>query len=368
MARKNRRRRSFFNLFFKIILIIFSISLLLCYLSVFVDPEIIPVFSLFGLYFFPIVLINLILLIIAASRRSSFGWITFIMLIPTLFFADSFIRFGEKKKIDGDGIGLMTYNVGKFAASGGDMTVRETQRKIAAFISEQNPDIAALQEFRIGDTSKIRSMFPRYPFIQKSLLKYRNGEYFAGNVTLSKYPITGGEKITFKGSTNMAMFSDIAVKDSVIRVYNLHLESNSISMTSLIKKMKGNYEDFSNEFANANEKVRHSSSKRTGQVKYILDDIQNSKYEALICGDVNDTPISFCFRKLSKGRKDTFAEGGNGFGATYSVLWPLLRIDYVLVPEYFKVISHRTLKVKYSDHYPVMTKINFDYDRKEQGN
>lgn len=368
MAQKHRRKKSFFNLFLKIILIIFSISLLLCYLSIFIDPEIIPVFSLFGLYFFPIVLINLVLLIIAAARRSSFGWITFISLIPTLFFADSFIQFGDNKKIDENGIRLMTYNVGKFAASGDNMKVEEVQRKIIDFISEQNPDIVAFQEFRISDTSKVRSMFPRYPFIQKFLLKYKVGKYFAGNITLSKYPIIGGEKIAFKGSTNMAIFSDINVKDSVIRVYNLHLESNSISMTSLIKKMKGNYENFSNEFANANEKVRHSSLKRTKQTKYILNDIQNSKYEALICGDVNDTPISFCFRKLSKGRKDTFAEGGNGFGATYSVLWPLLRIDYVLVPEYFKVISHKTLKIKYSDHYPVMTKINFDYDRKKQRN
>ena len=56
-------------------------------------------------------------------------------------------------------------------------------------------------------------------------------------------------------------------------------------------------------------------------------------------------------------RKDTFVEAGKGFGATYSGLWPLVRIDYVLYPKHFKAVSHRTPRLKYSDHYPVVAEI-----------
>ena len=81
---------------------------------------------------------------------------------------------------------------------------------------------------------------------------------------------------------------------------------------------------------------------------------------AVICGDVNDTPVSYCFRSLRSGRKDTFREAGRGFGATYRILWPLLRIDYAFVPENADVLEHRTLRLDCSDHYPVITEINMN--------
>ena len=55
--------------------------------------------------------------------------------------------------------------------------------------------------------------------------------------------------------------------------------------------------------------------------------------------------------------QDTFVEAGDGFGATYSRLWPMLRIDYVLCPKSCTVVTHETRKVRLSDHYPVITEI-----------
>jgi endonuclease/exonuclease/phosphatase family metal-dependent hydrolase len=60
---------------------------------------------------------------------------------------------------------------------------------------------------------------------------------------------------------------------------------------------------------------------------------------------------------MTRGRKDAFVEAGNGFGATYSLLWPMLRIDYILYPENGRAISHQTPRLPYSDHYPVITEI-----------
>ena len=65
--------------------------------------------------------------------------------------------------------------------------------------------------------------------------------------------------------------------------------------------------------------------------------------------------MSYTYHKLSYNRKDTFKESGKGFAATYSVLWPMLRIDYVFIPESFEGLSHKTIKCDFSDHYPVVT-------------
>ncbi|HON55375.1 MAG TPA: endonuclease/exonuclease/phosphatase family protein, partial [Bacteroidales bacterium] len=85
--------------------------------------------------------------------------------------------------------------------------------------------------------------------------------------------------------------------------------------------------------------------------------MSKSEYPAIICGDFNDTPMSYTYHILMKGMKDSFRESGRGFSATYSYLWPMLRIDYILYPEKFWSMSHITQKVPYSDHYPVFSGI-----------
>lgn len=363
-----RKTRSIFRFIFKIVLIVCAIPLLLCYVSVFINPEVVPVCSIFGVYFLPIVLLNIIILIIAALMRTSSFWITFVMLIPSLFFADSYVQFGKNDRENEDGLKLMTYNVGNFTSSQDGEDYEDVLSGVRKLVSEKEPDIISMQEFYVKDTSEAKNIFPGYPYTQKFFHTHYDGKYFVGNIIFSKYPIAGGDKITFHDSNNMAVYADIVVNGKQVRLYNLHLQSNSISMTSILNKLSKNYEDFSNEFADAHVKVKKSTPRRIQQVKYILEHIENCGTDVLLCGDFNDTPISYCIKELSRGRKDTFKDGGRGMGATYSVLWPLLRIDYVFVPKDYEVLKHETIKVKYSDHYPVMTKfnINYDRDRKEQ--
>ena len=79
---------------------------------------------------------------------------------------------------------------------------------------------------------------------------------------------------------------------------------------------------------------------------------------SLVAGDFNDTPLSYTYFRLIRGRKDSFMRAGKGFGATYSALWPLLRLDYVLYPGELKAVSHKIEKVNYSDHYPVIVQFH----------
>ena len=89
----------------------------------------------------------------------------------------------------------------------------------------------------------------------------------------------------------------------------------------------------------------------------VFDDIEKCPVEAFVCGDFNDDPMSYTYSRMKRGRKDSFREAGSGFGATYARMWPLLRIDYIMLPERFEAISHQTPRVEYSDHYPVISTI-----------
>ena len=358
MSKKRKKRKGSpwpIAFLFRVFLLISAASLVLSYVSILINPvnSVIPLF--FGLYFIPLVVINIVVLVFAVYRRRAIAWITFIVLTPSILFADLFVKWGKPEEgRQGNSLTICTYNVGLFAQEPGNSRFDQLSR-VARYLGQEKPAVVCLQEFYVKDTSVIRDIFPQYPYRQEHLFRSGDGGRF-GNITLSKYPIVSGDDITFKRSTNLCLCSDIDFYGKMIRIYNTHLESHSISFTGLIKKMS-NSEKVSEEIMNVHEKLANTFKKRGRQVDTIARHLSGSDYPAIICGDFNDTPMSYTYHILMKDKKDSFRESGKGFSSSYSYMWPLLRIDYILYPENFWSMSHTTQKVSYSDHYPVFSEI-----------
>ena len=355
LRKKKRRTALPFSIIFRVILILSAGALCSSYLSIYINPKITSIPMLFGLYFVPLVIVNLLLLIAALVKRSGSAWIPFIILLPALFFGEMFFRWRDSTPGNqGKSVEICSYNVGMFSHQKGYGRVEQMER-VAHFISKQNPDVVCLQEFFIKDLTNIGKSFPQYPYIYHHLYGLRSGSRF-GNIILSRYPVTGSGKQTFKNSTNLIIYADLKVGSDTIRLYNCHLESNNISFTSLIKKISKT-EDKSGEIIDLHDKIALTNKKRAEQVETLADSSAASPHPAVICGDFNDTPLSYTYHKLVKNKKDSFREAGKGFSATYSIFWPMLRIDYIFFPDIYWSASHRTVKVPYSDHYPVFSEI-----------
>ena len=103
------------------------------------------------------------------------------------------------------------------------------------------------------------------------------------------------------------------------------------------------------------QKFRRANKIRPNQVDKVMANIDACSEPSIVVGDFNDTPLSYTYSRLSRGRKDSFLEVGKGFGATYCSLWPMLRIDYILYPETLKARWYDRGDVKYSDHYPILS-------------
>ena len=138
------------------------------------------------------------------------------------------------------------------------------------------------------------------------------------------------------------------------RVYNCHFQSYGISFNGMVRAWQARGEEV---FAETGRKVKKSILLRPKQVDQVMDHIESSPLDAFVCGDFNDNPMSYTYHRLTRGRKDSFIESGKGFGATFSMLWPMLRIDYILFPDRCVGISHDTPRVSYSDHYPVVAEL-----------
>lgn len=339
-----------------------AVLLLLSYLSVLINPAKFWFISLFGLFFVPLALVNFILLITALFLRSRAALIPLIALLPSLMFLSTIVQppFKNSKgdlEVNQSKLKVISYNVGRFALydKNSDISSEEAcTDSLFKWLIKQDADIICLQEMYINTDGDAKT------YLKEKLKDYSSELYinsdgtgWCGNVTLSRVPAISKGKIEFDNSSNLAFFSDYCFGDSKFRVFNCHFESYNISLshlaTSFEKKEEIIYE--------TGGKMKTSIVRRPKQVGQVLKNIEECPIEALICGDFNDTPMSYTYFRMRKDRNDSFVKAGTGFGATYSALWPLLRIDYIMFPDAYKVLSHSTPRLKYSDHYPVIAEI-----------
>lgn len=355
-------RNRFFGLTNRVLLLIAALLLVVSYLSMVINPAKLWLMSLAGLMFVPFLLLNLFLLVWAFMRRSKAFVIPLLAIIPAMFFLGRYAHFRgdeEPPLVAQDKVlKVVTWNVGRFSlsqSSSGVSGFEQCADSVFAYIREQNPDIVCLQEFKIKDSRRIKQYLKKkMPGYHSEYYVFTSSNGSAGNLTLSRLPVRNRGVVKFDGGTNLAIFSDYEYAGKVFRVYNCHFESYNISFSGIARAMMKQDKEV---FAETGGKMKRSISRRPKQVDQVFNDIESCPVESFVCGDFNDNPMSYTYCRMMRDRQDTFVEAGDGFGATYSRLWPMLRIDYVLCPKSCTVVSHETPRVKLSDHYPVITEI-----------
>jgi len=341
-------------------MLIWACLLLLSYASMAVNPAKGWFMTVFGLLFVPIALVNVIYLFWAIKRMSSAFLIPLLALLPSLIFIGRYVQFSSgAEDPTPDTVQLVSYNVGRYIlgkgqAFKGDEGEKACMDSVANFIRKSDAQIICLQEVSLAGeydvANALKNQFPEFD-ISYFMFVDERGSY--GNVTLSRFPIVDKGKIEFEHSSNLAIYSDIKIGKSTVRVYNCHFQSYSISFTSAIKSIGKD-----STLVRVEEKMKKSIRIRPQQVDKVMSDIEDCPRQAIVTGDFNDNPMSYTYSRLTRGKQDVFVEAGKGFGATYSVLWPFIRIDYVLIPDSYEAVSYKVPRLKYSDHYPVVTRFN----------
>lgn len=356
---KDRRRFTFRSFLGRLVLFGAALLQVLCYASMYVNPAEFWPAAMLTVAAFAVALVNVAVLILALVGRSRVFWVPLLVLVPALFLAEKVVSFSELRPVGGEGsVDMVSYNVGRFSLpQGEDPGKEQLTEHLFSQIREYDPDIICLQEYWSPSIEEMdRQMAEYFSGYQYKYYLHKDWDGYSGNVTISRFPVTSAGVEHFEGSSNLAIYSDIVLGGRMIRLYNCHFQSYSISATRLVK-LVNNMDDYALE---TGRRVVGAIRKRPRQVGQVLENVKQSPYDAIICGDFNDTPMSYTYTSLLSGRKDTFVEAGSGFGGSYSKLWPMLRIDYIFVPEDFEVTGHITPKLPFSDHYPVLTSFRTD--------
>ena len=257
---------------------------------------------------------------------------------------------------------VMSYNIRLF-------NFYEKGKEILGYINKVSPDVVCLQEFGYYTGSKqgyltrqqlMQAMAQRYPHHHFCQSKQKIGTY--GVALFSKHPITAHSEIMLPHEKNLASSTTISVAGDTLRVINVHLESNRLTGNDkkLWEKLSKADPEFQHVLQKVNMKLSNAYCNREQQALSLAEYIKSSDVPTIVCGDMNDVPVSFTYSTIAGcGLTDAFTEAGQGYCHTYNENLFYFRIDAIFHSRHFKAIQHETPHIEHSDHYPLVATLQW---------
>lgn len=336
-----------------------ALLLIGCAYSPFFSPESVSLFSLAGLAFPFVLACNLLFIPLWLLLHRRYVWIPIIACLVCLqqiraFFPVNF----DRQKAPTESVKLLSYNI---LSSNLTHATANGNNPLIAYLEGSDADIICLQEFPFSvlkNNAKAKSLLADYPYRSYNLS--RDSEKEARTLAcLSKYPILSVEKLDLKSASNgAAKYRILHGKDTLV-VYNCHLQSfklnsdNKSTYEGLLTNPKENFK--AEDTKTLVKKLRDATIERATQADSIVADMcrETSSY-VIVCGDFNDSPISYTRRQIARVLTDAFVNSGNGPGISYNRNRMYYRIDHILHSDSFDSYACEVDRsIKISDHYPI---------------
>ncbi len=217
--------------------------------------------------------------------------------------------------------------------------VVKNQDAVKPLLLELKPDVICLQEYST-DSAENNQRFDA--ILQQQLgLRYRFDKNH-GTAVFSRYPILGYAMEKFPDSQNLYCWADLQCPKATLRVFNLHLESYGLKLRG--SKLK---------------RLISGASVRPQQAERVAEAVAQSPFPVLLCGDLNDTPTSYAYGRLTALLRDGFCQAGSGLGFTYQGPIPGLRIDYIMAQPPLTFRGYRNAAApKFMDHRLVIADLS----------
>lgn len=273
---------------------------------------------------------------------------------------------------EADTLHLLTYNT----RSMGDAHLERIKErlKVVDVIRQSGADVVCLQEFAFSQSKgghteaeirrELSDLYPYYDF---------RPQYWRDNLGVaifSKLPIRLKRSVDTRESDYFsAQYYQLTLGKRDIGLVNIHLRSNNFDPQARVL-----YDEMLSHFSRDSiASIRHTlievlmgawrlRSAEAHKLSDYLAEHHPADMPLIICGDMNDTPLShvhYTLRNIGKHfwdeeLTDTWRQAGSGPGITYHEHRFWFRIDHILTSPHCWTQDIKVLNdVPHSDHYPV---------------
>lgn len=329
---------------------------LLAYLSPTINPAKVWHFSFLGLAY-PVLLAGNVFFIAywLLKRRLYFFYSLACIVVGfgyfTSFFGFNFFKSAQKKAGD---ITVMTYNVGGYSSVKGNNKDRK-----AAFDTTFDK---VVKKYGLPEILCIQEGKPKWmAVLLQENFGFKQHHQFKGTNIFSKYPILKKGNLPFDSDSNSCIWADIKTPKGTVRVYSTHLQSNSLTQTATKIATDGDLRQKQTwrDIRFVMRQYKRAVAIRARQADMVKKHMAESPYPVILCGDLNDPPVSYVYRQLSEGMKDGFREKGCGISSTFNGKLPALRIDHILTDPKIQIHDYRVPELELSDHFPVLVRLTW---------
>lgn len=323
--------------------ILVALGFLFCAYSSYFSPAVHPIWACAGLLFPFFFLLNLLFLFLWLMAGRWFTLLPLLTLFAGWGAVWTYCPFNRPEEPQGKTLKILTYNVFAFA---------DEKDSILTYLQKSEADIICLQECVLD--KKVRKALSSYPYQKHTALA---GE--SGIACFSRFPILSAERISYESQNNGSMLYRLKVEEDTLILVNNHLESNKLSSED--KEIYNHLLKSPNQ-QNVEEggklllhKLADAVKIRGAQADSIAATLARHKSPfMLVCGDFNDSPISYAHRVIGEHLQDAYAEGGRGLGISYNRDHFYFRIDHIFAGSAFRVLQCKVDRsIVASDHYPV---------------
>lgn len=324
-----------------------------------VNPTEHPLLSTFGMAFPVLLLLNMLFLFFWLLFSWRKAWIPIAGFLFAYVPITIYLPLNLSESVPDGAIKLLSYNVCSY---GGNFKYENGFKTVCDYIASEAPDIVCVQE----DVDTWRHYtFREYEKIGLTyndtveIVNTRKSQNSIGIHT--RFPIVRRDRIAYTSEVNGSAAWWLKVGDDTLIVVNNHFESCHLNPRDRQQYRQIIRGELSGDSARAESKLllvklAEANAKRAPQIRAVLDYVQAHKgYPVLVCGDFNDSPISYSRHVMAQQLTDCYVATGRGVGLSYNQKAFSLRIDHLFCSQDVQPYNCKINgEMDASDHNPLV--------------
>lgn len=305
---------------------------------------------------FPFILLAnaacLTLWLIACSRRWIINFLALALCAPAI---RTYCPVNIAEPVPKGSIYVVSYNTFGMGQAATD-SIRF--RQMTAFLKDSKADIMCLQEssYPVKYKKEVEQATSHWQYSDTLLLP---GQTTAQLSLYSHYPILGRHVVKSPSAAHCSIVYQLKINRDTVFLVNNHFVTNSMNDTDKMaynRLVSVEDEDSTVEdLLHLMGKINRAGVKRAIQADSLIAYLHTlGNRPTIVCGDFNDSPLSYVHTALTGDLNDAYTHTGNGPGISYHEALMYFRLDNILYSRHFRPFGAKVMKeYQMSDHYPI---------------